>query len=317
MNYPARVEMIEVSPRDGLQNEPIAVPTPIRVELIEKLATAGLKTIEAGSFVSPERVPQMAGTEAVLAGLSGFAKIRFPVLVPNRRGLEAALAAGARDIALFVAASETFSTENLNMTIAESLENYTPIAAEAGRLGLGVRGYVSCAFGSPGQEPISPSRVAILAEELIGMGCRQVSLGDTFGAATPGAVRPFLEAVLARVPADRLAGHFHDTCGQALANILVAMDFGLSAFDSSVAGLGGCPFAPGAAGNVASEDLLYMLDGLGIATGVRLKDLLAAGEFICRSLGRPTRSQVAKALRVRKGQEDPPSLSGAENEHDP
>jgi len=316
MNYPKRVEMVEVSPRDGLQNEPTPLPAHIRLELIERLAAAGLTTIEAGSFVSPKRVPQMAGTESVLAGLSGHAGLRFPVLVPNRRGLEAALAAGARDIAIFVAASETFSEENLNMTIAESLENYAPLAADAGRQGLAVRGYVSCAFGCPGQEPVSPSRVASLAEELLGMGCRQVSLGDTVGAATPGAVGPFLESVLARVPVERLAGHFHDTCGQALANILVAMDFGLAAFDSSVAGLGGCPFAPGAAGNVASEDLLYMLDGMGIETGVRLDALMVAGEFICGHLDRPGRSRVASAPWVRKGREDPPSPSGSDGEHD-
>jgi hydroxymethylglutaryl-CoA lyase len=296
MRLPKRVRLVEVGPRDGLQNEPGSVPAEVRIGLIERLADAGLTVIEAGAFVSPARVPQMAATDRVLAGLSRRPGVRYPVLVPNRQGLEAALAAGAMDIAVFAAASETFSRRNIDCSIAESLERYREVCDTALERGLSIRGYVSCALGCPFEGAIAPAAVREVAAALWAMGCEEVSLGDTIGVGTPGKARALVEVVGAKVPVESLACHFHDTYGQALANTLAALELGVAVFDSSVAGLGGCPFAPGAAGNVASEDLLYMLNGLGIETGVDLDQLAAAGHFICDRLGRQSGSKVARAL---------------------
>lgn len=311
MKLPARVKMVEVGPRDGLQNEERSVPTTVKVELIGRLAAAGLTTIEAGSFVSPAAVPRMADTADVLCGIPSSSSLRLPVLVPNLKGLERALAAGAKEIAVFASASETFSQRNIRCSIAESLERYRQVAAEALGHGMAVRGYVSCALGCPFEGEIPPAAVAGVAEALLRMGCYEISLGDTIGVGTPKKVWKLIEAVAAAVPVEQLAGHFHDTYGQALPNVLAALQQGVAVFDSSVAGLGGCPFAPGAAGNVASEDLLYMLDGLGIETGVDLTKLIAAGDFICNHLRRQTSSKVARAapFRPSSGISHPPPSS--------
>jgi hydroxymethylglutaryl-CoA lyase len=301
MRLPKQARLVEVGPRDGLQNEVQTVPVEVRIGLIERLADAGLTVIEAGAFVSPARVPQMAATDQVLAGLSPRPGVHYPVLVPNQQGLEAALAAGAQDIAIFAAASDTFSRRNIGCSIAESLERYQAVCETARERGLKIRGYVSCALGCPFQGEILPVAVRELAAALLAMGCEEIALGDTIGVGTPGKVRTLIETVAAKVPVERLACHFHDTYGQALANSLAALECGITIFDSAVAGLGGCPFAPGAAGNVASEDLLYMLDGLGIETGVDLEKLVEAGNFICAQMGRPTGSKVAKALATKRG----------------
>jgi hydroxymethylglutaryl-CoA lyase len=296
MRLPERVRMVEVGPRDGLQNEPEIVPTSVKIQLIERLAAAGLKTIEAGSFVSPRWVAQMADSNEVLGGLPHLADVGLPVLVPNLRGLEDALAAGAREVAVFGSASETFSRKNINCSIAQSLERFGELIAAAKSRGISVRGYVSCVLGCPYEGEIHPKAVADMAEKLLRLGCCEISLGDTIGVGTPGKALAMLETVAKRVPREKLAVHFHDTYGQALANVFAALEFGISVVDSSVAGLGGCPYAKGASGNLASEDLLYMLDGLGIDTGVDLHALAAAGRYICEHLGRPTRSKVALAL---------------------
>jgi hydroxymethylglutaryl-CoA lyase len=301
MNLPERVRVVEVGPRDGLQNEKRTVSTAKKIELIERLTEAGLSTIEVGSFVSPKWVPQMADTAEVLAALRPRPGVRYPVLVPNMKGLEAAAAAGAEEVALFAAASETFSQKNINSSIAESLERYAEAAAAARDRGLSVRGYVSCALGCPFEGEIEPQAVARVAAALAEMGCYEVSLGDTIGVGTPGKARAMVQVVAERVPRERLACHFHDTYGQALANTLAVLQLGLAVFDSSVSGLGGCPFAPGAAGNVATEDLVYMLQGLDIETGVDLEALAAAGQFISAELDRPLGSKVARALAGRRG----------------
>jgi len=296
MTLPHRVKMVEVGARDGLQNEARTVPTAVKVSLIERLAAAGLGVIEAGAFVHPKRVPQMADAAAVLAGLGRRPGVRYPVLVPNERGLERALAAGAEEVAVFAAASESFSQHNINCSIAESLARFAPVMAAAAANGVTVRGYVSCVLGCPYEGEVPPERVAEVAERLAAMGCYEVSLGDTIGVGTPGKARAVVAAVAARLPIDRLAVHFHDTYGQALANIHACLELGIATVDSSVAGLGGCPYAPGATGNVASEDVLYLLDGLGIETGVDLAKLAAAGRFISEHLGRSPASKVALAL---------------------
>lgn len=304
MPRPERVKLVEVGPRDGLQNETRFVPTAVKLELIRRLAAAGLQAIEVTSFVSPKWVPQLADAVEILAGLELRGAVSYPVLVPNLKGLEGALAAGARDIALFAAASETFSQKNLNCSIATSLERFGEVASAALAKGVRVRGYVSCVLGCPFEGPIAAETVAKVAEQLLQLGAYEISLGDTIGVGTPGAAQALIERVAQRVPRERLAGHFHDTYGQALANILAVLERGIATFDSSVAGLGGCPYAPGATGNVASEDLLYMLDGLGIQTGVSLPALVAAGEFISRALGRPSNSKVARALDCRPASTD-------------
>jgi len=299
MALPKFVEIVEVGPRDGLQNEPKSPPAAVKVALIERLADAGCKVIEAGAFVSPKWVPQMADTAEVLAALPRRPGVRYPVLVPNLKGLEAALAAGVGEIAVFGAASETFTQRNINCSIAESLERFRPVCAEARAAGLRVRGYVSCVLGCPYEGAVPVARVAEVAAALDAMGCAEVSLGDTIGVGTPLKARAMLEAVAARVPLERLAVHFHDTYGQALANVLACLELGVATVDSAVAGLGGCPYAKGASGNVASEDIVYMLNGLGIETGIDLERLAAAGAYICAELGRPPSSKVALALAGR------------------
>ncbi len=299
MALPARVELVEVGPRDGLQNEPQSLPAAVKVALIERLAEAGCRVIEAGAFVSPKWVPQMADTADVLAGLRRRPGLRYPVLVPNLKGLERALAAGVEEIAVFGAASETFTQRNINCSIAESLERFAPVCAEARVAGLRVRGYVSCVLGCPYEGEVPVARVAEVAAALHDMGCAEVSLGDTIGVGTPLKARAMVEAVALRVPLERLAVHFHDTYGQALANILACLQLGVATVDAAVAGLGGCPYARGASGNVASEDVVYLLNGLGIETGIDLERLAAAGAYICGLLGRPPSSKVALALAGR------------------
>ncbi len=296
MTLPSYVKLVEVGPRDGLQNEPDIVPSGLKIELIDLLSETGLSVIEAGAFVSPTWVPQMADTDKVMAGITRKAGVGYPVLVPNMMGFDAARAAGAEEIAVFGAASETFTQKNINCSIAESLERFQPVAEAARTAGVRVRGYVSCVLGCPYEGEVAPAAVVEVAARLFEMGCAEISLGDTIGVGTPALARAMVEAVAARVPVDRLAVHFHDTYGQALANILACLEVGVTIADSSVAGLGGCPYATGASGNVASEDVLYMLDGLGIETGVDLGKLVAAGRMICAHLGRQPASKVARAL---------------------
>jgi hydroxymethylglutaryl-CoA lyase len=296
MNLPPKVKMVEVGPRDGLQNEAAQVPAAVKVALIERIADAGLSVVEAGSFVSPKWVPQMADTATVLAALVPRPGVSYPVLAPNTRGFEDAAAAGAREIAIFGAASETFSQKNINCSIAESLDRFRPVAAAARDRDIRVRGYVSCVLGCPYEGEIAPDAVAAVAKALADMGCYEISLGDTIGVGTPAKAQAMIETVAGELPIDALAVHYHDTYGQALANILASLELGVAVVDSSVAGLGGCPYAKGASGNVASEDVLYMLDGLGIETGVDLGKLVAAGRFICDHLGREPTSRVAQAL---------------------
>ncbi len=300
---PNKVRMVEVGPRDGLQNEATTVPAATKIALIEKLVEAGLTTVEAGSFVSPKWIPQTADTAAVLAGLHRVPGVSYPVLVPNLKGFEGALASHCDEIAVFAAASESFSRRNTNCSIAESYERIAPVAAAARAHGIRVRGYISTVVDCPYEGPIAPQAVAEVAAKLLSFGCYEISLGDTIGTGTPARIQKMIEAVAARVPVAKLAGHYHDTYGQALANVLASLELGVATFDSSVAGLGGCPYAPGATGNVASEDVLYMLDGLGIATGVDLAKLAAAGQFISAALGREPASKVARALaaKVRNG----------------
>lgn len=299
MRLPPVVTVVEVGPRDGLQNEPRPVETAIKVALIDRLGAAGLPVIEAGSFVSPSRVPQMADTAAVLAGIARRPGARYPVLVPNLEGFRRALAAGARDIAVFAAASESFSRRNLNCSIGQSLERYSEVCAAAEAARVRVRGYVSCVLGCPYEGEVPASAVAEVAAALHAIGCPEVALGDTIGIGTPARAAAMVEAVAERVPRDALAVHFHDTYGQALANILACLQTGIGIVDASVAGLGGCPFAPGAAGNVATEDVVYMLDGIGVHTGVDLGAVAEAGRFICAALGRQPASKVALALATR------------------
>ena len=300
---PARVRMVEVGPRDGLQNEPGTVPTAVKVALIEQLAEAGMPAVEATAFVSPKWVPQMADHAAVMAAIRKKPGVSYPVLVPNMQGLEAALAAGVGEIAVFGAASESFSRKNINCSIAESLARFAPVAAAARDKGLRVRGYISCVIDCPYEGAITPQAVTAVARALRDMGCYEISLGDTIGTGTPARVQAMINAVSTVVPAAELAVHCHDTYGQALANIYAALQLGVATVDSSVAGLGGCPYAKGASGNVASEDVLYMLDGLGIETGVDLERLCLAGQFICAALNRAPASKAALALAARRARE--------------
>jgi hydroxymethylglutaryl-CoA lyase len=297
--FPERVRLVEVGPRDGLQNEPTPLDVATRVGLIDRLTAAGLPAIEAGSFVSPKWVPQMAGTDAVLSGITRREGVDYPVLVPNMRGLEAALAAGAREVAVFGAASESFSRKNINCSVEESLARFRPVCDEALRQGLRVRGYVSCVLGCPYEGEIAPAAVTAVARALADMGCYEISLGDTVGTGTPEKARAMVAAVAEAVPVDRLAAHFHDTYGQALANLYAVLQLGVATVDCSVTGLGGCPYAVGASGNVATEDVLYLLDGLGIATGVDMETLLDAGRYIGAALGREPSGRVARALAAR------------------
>ncbi len=296
MRLPKVVKIVEVGPRDGLQNEPQLVPTEIKIALIDRLSASGLKAVEATSFVSPKWVPQMADSMEVMAGIERRNGVAYPVLTPNLQGLTGAIAAGATDIAVFGAASESFSQKNINCSIDQSLERFAPLIEKATGLGMQVRGYVSCVLGCPYEGAVAPEVVARVARQLLDLGCYEISLGDTIGVGTPGRAQTMIETVSASVPVDHLAIHFHDTYGQALANVLACLEKGVSVVDSSVAGLGGCPYAMGASGNLASEDLLYMLGGLGIETGVDLSALAAAGNYISHALGRPNGSKVAQAI---------------------
>lgn len=296
---PERVTIVEVGPRDGLQNEATPIATATKLELIARLRAAGLPVIEATAFVSPKWVPQMADHAELLATLmrdADAAAPRYPVLVPNLKGLDAALAAGAREIAVFTAASESFCRKNINCSIQESLERFAPVIERARAAGVAVRGYVSCVVGCPYEGAIAPQAVARVAKALWELGCREISLGDTIGVGTPDTIERMLAAVAAEVPMDRLAGHFHDTYGMAVANVVAAWQMGVATFDASVGGLGGCPYAPGAAGNVATEALVYLFERMGVATGVALEPLVDTAWWISAQLGRTPNSRVALAL---------------------
>src|SRR5688500_15211609 len=299
-SVPNRVRIVEVGPRDGLQNEPGEVPTAVKVELIERLAGAGLPAVEATAFVSPKWVPQMADHTEVLERIRRRPGVSYPVLTPNLKGFEAARAAGATEVAIFGAASEAFSRKNINCSIAESMERFLPVAKAALSAGIRVRGYVSCVLGCPYEGEVSPARVADVAAALYDMGCYEVSLGDTIGVGTPGKTRAMIEACAKRVPVAKLAGHYHDTYGQALANVYASLELGVATFDASIAGLGGCPYAKGATGNVATEDVIYMLHGMGIATGVDLDRLVDIGQWICGVLGKAPASRAGRAMAAKK-----------------
>ncbi|WP_315337971.1 hydroxymethylglutaryl-CoA lyase [Pseudomonas grimontii] len=295
MSLPSHVRLVEVGPRDGLQNEAQPISVADKVQLVDALSAAGLSYIEVGSFVSPKWVPQMAGSAEVFAQIQRKPGVTYGALAPNLRGFEDALAAGVKEVAVFAAASEAFSQRNINCSISASLERFAPIMAAARQHGISVRGYVSCVLGCPYEGEIAPEQVAAVARELYAMGCYEVSLGDTIGTGTASTTRRLFDVVGAQVPRDKLAGHFHDTYGQAIANIYASLLEGITVFDSSIAGLGGCPYAKGASGNVATEDVLYLLNGLGIDTGIDLDALIRAGLQISHVLGRPTGSRVAKA----------------------
>jgi len=290
------VTIVEVGPRDGLQNEPQTLSTTLRVELIDRLSHCGVPVIEAGSFVSPKWVPQMAGTDKVLAGINSLPGTRYPVLVPNLQGFELAVAAGAKEVALFTAASESFSQKNTNCSIAESINRLETVAKYANAAGLRVRAYVSCVLGCPYEGEVEASAVATICEQLMEIGCVEISLGDTIGTGTPAAANALIREVEAVTPVTQLAVHFHDTYGQALANILACLDAGIRIIDSSVSGLGGCPYARGASGNVATEDVVYMLNGLGLDTGIDLHALAMTGDWISKQLQRPNNSKAGVAL---------------------
>lgn len=294
MPLPKQVKIVEVGPRDGLQNEPLPVPIEIKIALVEKLVDAGLSVVEVGSFVSPKWVPQMAGSAEVYAGITKHAAVHYPMLVPNAKGMEAALAAGVKEIAIFAAASEAFTQKNINCSIAESLERFQRVMEQAQAQAIKVRGYVSCVLGCPYEGEVSVAKVAAVAQQLYQMGCYEISLGDTIGIGTPLKAQRMMDAVAQQIPIEKLAAHFHDTYGQGLANLLAVMQLGVATIDSSVSGLGGCPYAQGASGNVATEDVLYMLNGMGIETGVDLPKLLAAGRFISEYLGSLPASKLAK-----------------------
>lgn len=296
MNIPQSVRLVDVGPRDGLQNESQPITVTDKVQLVEDLSAAGLRHIEVGSFVSPKWVPQMAGSAEVFAAIKQHPGVSYSALTPNMKGLEAALEAGVREVAVFAAASEAFSQRNINCSIAESIERFAPLLEAARKADIKVRGYISCVLGCPYQGEVPADQVASVARELHTMGCYEVSLGDTIGTGTPGTTRALIDSVARYVPREQLAGHFHDTYGQALANIYASLLEGVSVFDSSVAGLGGCPYAKGATGNVATEDVLYMLNGLGIETGINLDLLVDAGARISQVLGRENGSRVARAV---------------------
>ena len=293
MQLPIFVKIVEVGPRDGLQNEPKPIDTNTKIEFINKLSDSGLSIIEVTSMVKPERVPQLADAEQVYQQIDKLAGVIYPVLVPNLQGMERALVVGADEIAIFASASEQFSQDNINCSIAESLQRFEPVIELAQKNDIRIRAYLSCAFGHP-HEAIEPDKVADLAELLTAMGCAEISLGDTYGLCTPLQAQRILSAIAARISVDQLAVHFHDTRGQALANILASLDMGVSVIDSSVAGLGGCPFAKSASGNVATEDVVYMLNGMNIETGIDLNALIDAGNFICNKLGRDNQSKVGR-----------------------
>ncbi len=296
MELPDKVRMFEVGPRDGLQNEPVSITTGTKIELIDILSETGLSTIEVGSFVSAKWVPQMADTAQVLAGITHKLGINYPVLTPNLKGFENAAAAGVREVAVFGAATDAFSNANINCSIEQSIERFALVCEAARMRHIRVRGYVSCVVGCPYEGAVDPNKVADVAKRIFDLGCYEISLGDTIGVGTPRQVEQMIHAVARHVPMDKLSVHFHDTHGQALANILAALQCGISGVDSAVSGLGGCPYAHGASGNVASEDVLYMLNGLDIETGVDLNALLAASAFISEAVHHPPASKVARAM---------------------
>lgn len=291
--YPAFVRIVEVSPRDGLQNINQPVSAEVKAELINQLSMSGINHIEVGSFVSPKWVPQMANTEELIHVLKQPDNSHYIVLTPNSKGLNRAIECGVRDVAVFAAASETFSQKNTNCSIEESLFRFKPVVQRALDAGIRVRGYVSCVLGCPYEGEVDNNKVAEVSQALIKMGCYEVSLGDTIGVGTPVKAQRMVEAVLKVIPAEKIALHFHDTRGQALANILACLEYGISTIDASVAGLGGCPYADGASGNLATEEVIYMLDGMGIKTGVNLNQLIKAGQFITQQLGIQNNSRVA------------------------
>ena len=300
MSLPNEVSLFEVGARDGLQNEAKLVPTEIKVELINRLARTGLSKVEAGSFVSPKAIPKMADTADVFQRIKRRPGVRYPALTPNKRGFLGAHAAGADEIGVFASATETFSQRNINCSIAESLDRFLPVMEAAREAGLPVRGYVSCVLGCPFEGEVAVEQAAAVARELFQMGCYEISLGDTIGTGTATKTQNLLEACALSVPIEKLAGHYHDTYGQALANILASLEVGVSIFDSSIAGLGGCPYAPGATGNVATEDVVFMLDGMGLETGVDLQQLVDVAWFISDFLGRPPVSRVANAIAAKR-----------------
>ncbi|MBH8580489.1 hydroxymethylglutaryl-CoA lyase [Bisbaumannia pacifica] len=299
MAFPTQVRLVEVGPRDGLQNEAEPIATATKLELIDRLGTAGLTHIEAASFVSPKWVPQMADHREVMTGLKHRPGVVYSALTPNLKGLEAALACGTEEVAVFGAASEAFSQKNINCSVAESLERFAPVLARAQEAGVRVRGYVSCVLGCPYEGEIAPAKVAEVSRALLDMGCYEISLGDTIGVGTPLKAKRMLEAVAREVPMAQLAAHFHDTYGQAIANLYAVLEEGVAVIDSSVAGLGGCPYAKGASGNVASEDVVYLLQGLGIESGIDLDKLAATGTWITQAIGRPNRAKVGVALAAK------------------
>ena len=294
MNYPKAVKIVEVGPRDGLQNEKTTIPAATKIEFINRLSASGLRTIEVTSFVSPKWIPQLADAAEVFGGIEKKPGVAYPVLVPNEKGMQRALEAGVREVSIFTAASESFTRKNINCSIAESLDRFEPVMDIARAHGTKVRGYVSTVIGCPYEGPVAPDAVAAVAKRLEGMGCYEISLGDTIGVGTPLQARRMLETVAEHVPMNKLAVHFHDTYGQALANIHACLETGVSVVDSSVSGLGGCPYARGATGNVATEDVLYLLSGLGIETGIDMDRLLAAGAYISEALGREPASRLGR-----------------------
>ncbi len=296
MNLPSRIKIVEVGPRDGLQNEKAIVPTETKIALIDRLAEAGLKVIEATSFVSPKWVPQMGDNSAVLAGIRRAPGVTYTALTPNLQGFDGAVQAGANEVAIFGAASESFSRKNINCSIAESLKRFEPIVSAASALEIPVRGYVSCVVGCPYEGSIAPEQAAAVAKTLFDMGCYEVSLGDTIGVGNPASIARMIEACARAVPITKLAGHYHDTYGMAIANIHTSLQLGMAVFDSSIAGLGGCPYAQGASGNVATEDVVYLLHGLGIETGTDLAKLAVIGNWISSALNRPNGAKAGRAL---------------------
>ena len=300
MKLPSKVRIVDVGPRDGLQNEKGEVPTTIKLELIERLADAGIRSVEATAFVSPKWIPQMADHTEVLERIRRRPGVSYPVLTPNLKGFEAAKAAGAAEVAVFGAASEAFSKRNINCSIAESLDRFGVVVEAARKSDIKVRGYISCVVACPYEGEVKPDKVAEVAGALYDMGCYEISLGDTIGAATPGKTQAMIQACLKRIPVEKLAGHYHDTYGQALANIYASMELGVATFDSSVSGLGGCPYAKGASGNVATEDVVYMLHGLGIETGIDLDKVVDTGAWISSILKRDPGSKAGRAIAAKK-----------------
>lgn len=300
MTRPNRIEIVEVGPRDGLQNETEHLSPAERIDLIEKLALAGLKQIEAGSFVSPRWVPQMAGSDVILESLRDRDDLRLPVLVPNMQGYENARAAGVREIAVFAAATESFSQKNINCSIDDSLQRFEAVCRQALADNVRIRGYISCVLGCPYEGEVDPANVVRISRDLLQLGCSEISLGDTIGVGTPDKARALIEACATEVGIDRLSAHFHDTYGQALANILACIEVGVTTVDTAIGGLGGCPYAKGSAGNVATEDVVYMLNGMNIDCGVDLPALLDITESLCERLKHPPASRVARALLTKR-----------------